>query len=54
MRSFWMTLLNVVLGSIMGGIIAAFNGGERIDAVILTFLFIVWFEVRNLKSGTFS
>jgi len=45
---FWMTMFNVLVGSLLGGIIAAFNGGDRIDSIILGFLFIVWFEVRDV------
>jgi hypothetical protein len=44
---FWMTMFNVVIGSIMGGIIAAFNGGTKMEGILLAFMFIIWFEVRD-------
>jgi hypothetical protein len=41
-------MFNVVVGSLLGTIIGAFNDASKMEAIMLGFLFIIWFEVRDM------
>jgi flagellar biosynthesis protein FliR len=48
-HSFWLTLFNIVWGSILGAVIAIINDGTRMEGAIMGLLFIIWMEVRDAK-----
>jgi hypothetical protein len=48
MKSFWMMVFNVVFGVVMGNIIAIVNDGTRAEAAILSFIFILWLDIRDI------
>jgi hypothetical protein len=47
MKSFWLSLFNIVFGTLMGNIVMFANNGTRAEAVILSLIFIVWLDIRT-------
>lgn len=48
-QSYWLFIINIVVAAVLGGVLSAINDGERIDAVILSMIFLVWFEVKDSR-----